>query len=102
LVISKESFTCKLLVKENIIEQLMEMKYLGKRLSSCGNIEVEVKEQVRKGNRVAGCLNDTTWRNKYIRKEIKSKLYKAVVRSIVTPSGNKTGHRRKSETSRNN
>jgi hypothetical protein len=52
----------------------MEMKYLGKRLSSCGNIEVEVEDRVRKGNRVAGCLNDTTWRNKYIRKEIKSKI----------------------------
>jgi hypothetical protein len=36
----------KLVVEENIIGQTMEMKYLGIRLSSYGNIEDEFKEQV--------------------------------------------------------
>jgi hypothetical protein len=33
-------------VEENIIGQTMEIKYLGIRLSSYGNIEDECKEQV--------------------------------------------------------
>jgi hypothetical protein len=60
------------------------MKYLGIRFSSYGNIEDEVKEQVTEANSVAGCLNDTIWRNIYIRKETKSRIYKAVVRPIIT------------------
>jgi hypothetical protein len=32
----------------------------------------------------AGCLNDLVWRNKYMRKETKSKIYKATVRPIMT------------------
>jgi hypothetical protein len=60
------------------------MKYVGIRLSSCGHTECEVTEQVTNANRVAGCLNDTLRRNKCIRKEIKSRTYKAVVTPVTT------------------
>jgi hypothetical protein len=84
MVISKEPLRSKLVVEENVIEQIMEMKYLGIRLSSYGNMEDESKEQVTKANKVTCCLNDTIWRKKYIKKETKSRIYKAVVRLIKT------------------
>ena len=33
---------------------------------------------------MAGCLNDLVWRNKYMKKETKSRIYKAKVSSIIT------------------
>jgi len=46
---------------------------------SCGNI----KKEVNKANRLAGCRNDTIWR-KYLQKETKVRIYKAIVRPIMT------------------
>jgi hypothetical protein len=83
MVISKEPVRCKLVTEQNITELTMGMKYLGIRLSSYGNIEDEVKGHVTKANRVAGCLNNTIWRNKYSRKETKTTLYKTV--PVVRP-----------------
>jgi hypothetical protein len=59
-------------------------EFLGIRPSSCGNIENEAKKQVTKANKVACCLNDTIWRNKYIRKQAKFRICKAVVRPNMT------------------
>jgi hypothetical protein len=42
-----------------------------------------VKTQAQKVTRVAGCLNDLAWRNKYMRME-KKYIYKANVRPIMT------------------
>ncbi|XP_030746595.1 uncharacterized protein LOC115875314 [Sitophilus oryzae] len=58
----------------------MKFKYLGIELSGYGDIETEVRLQTTKAMRVAGCLNDTIWKNKYIGVEVKSRIYKAVVR----------------------
>jgi hypothetical protein len=41
MVISKEPVRCKLVVEEPIIKETMEMKYLGIRLPTCGNIDNE-------------------------------------------------------------
>lgn len=66
IVITKEPIRCKLEIENKIIEQLMDFKYLGINLSSYGDLVSEVKEQVTKASRVAGCLNDTIWRNRYL------------------------------------
>lgn len=59
VVISKEPIRCKLEIDNQIIEQVMAIKYLGIKLTYNNNIEEEVKEQTLKANRIAGCLNDT-------------------------------------------
>ena len=55
-----------------MVEQVMEFNYLG--ANSSGNLVKGIKTQVQKAARVASCLNDLVWRNKYMRKETKSKI----------------------------
>jgi hypothetical protein len=38
----------------------------GIKISGDGKIEEEIKHQMNKANRAAGCLNDTIWKNKHI------------------------------------
>ena len=64
-----------------MIEKVMEFNYLGVKITSSGNLVKEIKTQAQKAARVAGCLNDFVWRNKYI---IKGEMYKATVRPILT------------------
>ena len=59
----------------SMVEQVMEFNYLG--ANSSGNLVKGIKTQVQKAARVASCLNDLVWRNKYMRKETKPKIYKA-------------------------
>lgn len=87
LVTSKNPVRCKLEVDGNIIEQVMTFRYLGVNVSGYGDIENEVRQQVNKANRVAGCLNDTIWRNKHIGVETKTRIYKATIRPIMTYAG---------------
>ncbi|XP_057657794.1 uncharacterized protein LOC130894813 [Diorhabda carinulata] len=85
LVISKEPIRCKIEIDGTSIEQIMETNYLGITLSRCGDVESEVKKkQVQKANRAVGCLNNAIWRNKHIRTETKTRIYKVVMRSIMT------------------
>ena len=44
---------------------------------------MEVK-QAAKALRISGCLNDAIWNNKHLRKEAKVRIYKSVVRPILT------------------
>lgn len=44
----------------------MEVDYLGIKISSDGKVEKEVKHQVNKANKIAGCPNDTIFRNKFL------------------------------------
>lgn len=48
------------------------MKYLRIGLSSYGDVEREVSDQVQKANKIAGCLNN---RNEHINVETKSIIY---------------------------
>ncbi|CAG9835898.1 unnamed protein product [Diabrotica balteata] len=84
IVISKESIRCKLEIDGVSIEQVMETNYLGITLSSYGDVEKEVKNQVQKANKIAGCLNNTIWRNPHINTDVKSRIYKATIRPIMT------------------
>ena len=52
----------------------MKFNHLGVNITSSGNLAKGIKTQAQKAARVAGCLNDLVWRNKYTRKETKSKI----------------------------
>ncbi|XP_044744651.1 uncharacterized protein LOC123306625 [Coccinella septempunctata] len=84
VVISKEPIRCKLEIDGQMMEQVMSVKYLGIKLTYNNDIKEEVREQTMKATRIAGCLNDAIWRNKHIRTETKSRIYKSVVRPVMT------------------
>ena len=55
------------------LEQVMEFNYLGVNITSSRNLVNEIKTQAQKVARVAGCLNDLVWRNKYMKKKERKK-----------------------------
>ncbi|XP_060522502.1 uncharacterized protein LOC132699671 [Cylas formicarius] len=62
---SKEPLRCKLEVDGQVIQQEMEFKYLGIDITSYGNMEDEVRQQVAKANKVANDADhDLHGRNK--------------------------------------
>ncbi|XP_050452220.1 uncharacterized protein LOC126851927 [Cataglyphis hispanica] len=71
MVISKEPIRCKLVINDEIIEQVMKLNYLGIEASSDRNIIREVQTQADKANRISGYLKDIIWRNKYMITESK-------------------------------
>ncbi|XP_043494653.1 uncharacterized protein LOC122519338 [Polistes fuscatus] len=81
---SKIPLRCKLVVDGSIIQQVMKFDYLGIEISSFGEIETEVRIQVVKATRAAAQLNDTIFRNKHLRIDTKSRIYKATIRPILT------------------
>lgn len=81
---SKEPLRCKLEVDGQVIQQEMKFKYLGIDITSYGNVEDEVRQQVAKANKIAGCLNDVIWRNKHLKKHTKARVYKTTIRPIMT------------------
>ncbi|XP_015187255.1 PREDICTED: uncharacterized protein LOC107072109 [Polistes dominula] len=81
---SKTPLRCKLVVDDNIIEQVMEFNYLGIKISSFGDIESEVREQAIKAARTASLLNNTIFRNKHLRMDAKARIYKIAIRPIPT------------------
>ena len=80
---SKKSLRCKFEIDDRVVEQVMEFNYLGVKITSSGNLVKGIKTQAQKAARVAGCLNHLVWRNKHMRKETKSKIYKETVRPIM-------------------
>lgn len=84
MVISKEPVRCKLEVEGKIIQQVMSFKYLGIDISSDRNTYKEVQHQSIKGAQVSGFLRDTTWKNKYMNVDSKIKIYKTMIRPIMT------------------
>ncbi|XP_044767088.1 uncharacterized protein LOC123322993 [Coccinella septempunctata] len=81
---SKIPIRCKLEIEGQIIQQEMRFRYLGIELSGYGDVEEEVRQQTTKAARVAGCLNDTIWRNKHMRTDTKIRIYKTTIGSIMT------------------
>nr|XP_018910888.1 PREDICTED: uncharacterized protein LOC109039726 [Bemisia tabaci] len=84
MVVSRNPIRCKLEVDGKMIEQVMELKYLGALLTSAKDLETEVQDQALKAARVAGCLNEMVWRNKYMARESKVRVYKTIVRPVLT------------------
>ena len=62
----------------------MSFTYLGIQITSYQDLEMEVKHQTAKAIRISGCLNDTIWNNKHLRKEAKVRIYKSVARPFLT------------------
>ena len=62
----------------------MSFTYLGMQITSYQDLELEVKHQADKALRISGCLNDTIWNNKHLRKEAKVCIYESVVGPILT------------------
>jgi hypothetical protein len=60
------------------------VNYLGIKLTNDGNTEREASEQLMKANCIIGCLDNCVWRNKYLNKETKVRIYKSVVRPTMT------------------
>ena len=82
MAISKEPLRCKLEINGRMVEQVMEFNYLGVKITWSDNIVKEIKTQAQKAAGMTACLND--WGSKYLRKDTKSKIYKATVRPIMT------------------
>ena len=49
--------------------------YLGIIIPNNGLLKIQVQDQTRKAIRLAGCVNDMIWDNKYLRIETKARLY---------------------------
>lgn len=80
---AKVPLRCKLEVNQKIVEQVMEFSYLGVELSSFGDLEREVSQQVVRANKIAGCLNDSIWRNGHLNLDTKSRIYRSTIRPIM-------------------
>ncbi|XP_044749778.1 uncharacterized protein LOC123310376 [Coccinella septempunctata] len=84
MVVSKEPIRCKLVVNGSIVNQVMNVSYLGVETSSNRCVANEVDSQVKKAARISGCLQDVIWRNKYMSTESKTRIYKTCIRPILT------------------
>ena len=71
MTISKELLSCKSEIDGKMVEHVMQFNYLGVNIAGSENLIKEIKTQGQKVARVADCLNDLVWRNKYMRKETK-------------------------------
>ena len=83
LTVNKWPVRCKLQLRQNVIEQVMTFKYLGENISSDGFLK-EVRKQVNKASAISGCLKSYIWKNKYLRRETKVRIYKTVASPIMT------------------
>ncbi|XP_056648765.1 uncharacterized protein LOC130453177 [Diorhabda sublineata] len=68
----------------HVIQQVLKFRYLGIDITSYGDVENEVRQQVVKTNKVAGCLNSTIWVDKHLTKETKSRIYETTISLIMT------------------
>jgi len=84
LTIAKEPVQCKLVTNDTLLEQVTSFKYLGGIISSDRNTYMEVRHQTNNAARISGLLRDITWRNRHMTTESKIKIYKAVIRPIMT------------------
>ena len=62
----------------------MVIKYLGIEITSWGSLQNDVVHQANKAARIAGWVNDLIWKNKFLNKETKRRIYKSVVHPILT------------------
>ena len=52
----------------------MEFQYLGTDVSSDRNTYEEARRQAMKGAHISGFVRDVTWKNKYLRLEVKENI----------------------------
>ncbi|KAI4487676.1 hypothetical protein M0802_011938 [Mischocyttarus mexicanus] len=80
----KKPIRCTLETNDRIIEQTTTFNYLGVEITSHRDLYRETTNQVRKAAVVSEDLKNITWRNKYLRKETKTRIYKICVSPILT------------------
>ncbi|KAI4486385.1 hypothetical protein M0802_012295 [Mischocyttarus mexicanus] len=81
---TKNPIRCKLELNSRIIEQTMTLYYLRVDVTSHHDLYKETTNQVRKAAVVSGALKNIIWRNKYLRKEAKTRIYETCVRPVLT------------------
>jgi len=84
LVVAKEPRRCKLAVNDEIVEQVMSFRYFGVEITAHQHRGSEVKNQIDKASRIAGCLKNIIWKNQFLKIEAKTRIYKSCVRPIIT------------------
>lgn len=62
----------------------MTFKYLEIEISTSQDRIHEVTEQTNKASRISGCLRKLIWKNNYMSRETKVRIYKTCVKPIVT------------------
>jgi hypothetical protein len=56
-----------------MVEKIMELNCIGVNITNPEILVKEIETQALRAERVAGCLNDLAWRNKYMSKETNQK-----------------------------
>ena len=84
LVVNRNHLTCNINLHGSLIEQVPKFNYLGTEISSNRDLNLEVKQHILKGTRIAGCLNNVIWKNKHMSVDSKTKIYKTCVRPVFT------------------
>ena len=75
--------TSNLRINDIQIAQVNKFKYLGTTLNGNNSIEDEIKERIANGNR-AYYANQSLIKSKFISKEAKIRIYKTIIRPVVT------------------
>ena len=84
IVVAREPRRCKLVVNNEIIEQISEFIYLGVKISAHENLLNSLRNQIYRSLRIAGALRTTIWQNRYMSTQSKIRIYKTCVRPIMT------------------
>jgi len=63
ITFAKDPVRCKLVVQDQIIEQVSQFKYLGMYLSSYHDAVKDLRSQINKASAMSGCLRQRIWAN---------------------------------------
>lgn len=69
--------------------------FFGINIPGYGVIKNQAKLQVLKAAKVSGALNEIIWKNKYFDEEVKVRIYKSVLRPVLTYAAKKRAKARK-------
>lgn len=74
IIIAAALVRSKLVVDDEILEQIMEVGYLRLIITSYGSIGKELNCQISEVNRTPGCTNEITWNNSFPSLEIITRI----------------------------
>lgn len=101
-MVSRNLIRCKLALDGKTIEQVTKFKYLSINAIYARTIQNETHTQAMKVVAMSGCLRDIIWRNKYISREAKVRIYKTCITDYHLRSGTRTETARTKATMRTN
>ncbi|GJQ74836.1 hypothetical protein Trydic_g21672 [Trypoxylus dichotomus] len=85
MVINKQPISCKLELDRSVVQQVMKFKHLGIEATNQRDF-MEVQQQALTTTQVTNYLNPMIWRNKYLNNGSKVRIYKVMVRPVLTYS----------------